>query len=96
MGIERRNFCKLNANHSIYLGYHTLNQVMAGSLAGIVFGLVWYTTVKLVYAYGVIDAILDLRVSKMLYLKDMTFVNNVAKYEYEQWVRLKNNKSKTH
>lgn len=71
------------------MGYHTLNQVIAGSLVGIVFGLVWHTVTKLLHSYGVIDFVLDLSISKKLYIRDMGMIDNVARYEYEEWVKLR-------
>ncbi|KAI8070162.1 hypothetical protein BDF21DRAFT_439825 [Thamnidium elegans] len=76
----------------IYLGYHTLNQVIIGSLLGISFGLMWYTVTKLLHSFGVIDFILDLPISKKLYIRDMGLVDNVARFEYEQWTKLRQQK----
>ncbi|KAG1448778.1 hypothetical protein G6F46_004903 [Rhizopus delemar] len=56
----------------VYLGYHTLHQVIAGSLVGI------------------IDTIVNLSIAKMIYLKDMRMIDNVAKWEYQQWEKARN------
>jgi dolichyldiphosphatase len=74
------------------LGYHTLNQVIVGSLVGVGFGLIWYTVTKLLHSYGVIDFILDLPISKKLYIRDMGLIDNIARYEYEQWNNLRQQK----
>ncbi|GAA5813014.1 hypothetical protein MFLAVUS_006480 [Mucor flavus] len=76
----------------IYLGYHTLNQVIIGSLVGIFFGLIWYTVTKLLHSFGAIDFILDLPISKKLYIRDMGLIDNVAQFEYEQWANLRQQK----
>lgn len=76
----------------IYLGYHTLNQVIIGSLVGISFGLFWYSTTKFLHSHGIIDYILDLSISQKLYIRDMGIVDNVARYEYEQWAQLRQQK----
>jgi dolichyldiphosphatase len=34
--------------YSIYLGYHTLNQVLAGSMLGLVIGAAWYSFIQYV------------------------------------------------
>ncbi|KAI9471825.1 MAG: phosphatidic acid phosphatase type 2/haloperoxidase [Benjaminiella poitrasii] len=71
----------------IYLGYHTLNQVIIGSLVGSLFGLIWYIIVKSLHAIGIIKAILETSIARKLYLKDMTFIDNAARWEYEQWLQ---------
>ncbi|KAI8890592.1 PAP2 domain protein [Backusella circina FSU 941] len=76
----------------IYLGYHTLNQVLAGSSVGVLFGCVWYGITCYCYASGLVDFILELNISKKLYLRDMSHLDNVAKWEYEQWQKQRVNK----
>lgn len=75
--------------YRIYLGYHTLNQVIVGSLIGIGFGFIWYAIVKLLHSTGTVDWILDLSISKKLYIRDMGLIDNVARFEYEQWTKLR-------
>ncbi|CAO3621461.1 unnamed protein product [Mucor fragilis] len=76
----------------IYLGYHTLNQVIVGSLVGIVFGSAWYGFVNLLHQTNCINRILDTWVARKLYLRDMSNVENVARWDYEQWVQLRKKK----
>jgi dolichyldiphosphatase len=86
--------CIYQLNYSIYLGYHTLNQVIVGSLVGVGFGLIWYSITKLLHSFGIIDWILDLPVAKKLYIRDMGLIDNVARFEYEQWDKLRQKKLK--
>jgi dolichyldiphosphatase len=81
---------KKQKQNSVYLGYHTLHQVIAGSLVGTCFGLCWYAIVKLLYSSGIIDTIVNLSIAKMIYLKDMRMIDNVAKWEYQQWEKARN------
>lgn len=69
-----------------------MNQVIIGSLVGISFGLMWYTVTKLLHSFGAIDFILDLPISKKLYIRDMGLIDNVAQFEYEQWANLRQQK----
>lgn len=69
-----------------------MNQVIIGSLVGISFGLIWYTITKLLHSFGVIDMILDSPISKKLYIRDMGLIDNVARFEYEQWTKLRQQK----
>ncbi|KAK4518722.1 uncharacterized protein ATC70_008944 [Mucor velutinosus] len=76
----------------IYLGYHTLNQVIIGSLVGATFGSAWYGFVNLLHLTNCINWILDTWVARKLYLRDMSNVENVARWDYEQWVQLRKKK----
>ncbi|RCH98814.1 hypothetical protein CU097_014408 [Rhizopus azygosporus] len=69
----------------VYLGYHTLNQVIAGSCIGTCFGICWFALVQLIYSTGIIDTIIDSPLAKMIYLKDMRMIDNVVEWEYQQW-----------
>ncbi|KAI7901043.1 uncharacterized protein BX663DRAFT_438519 [Cokeromyces recurvatus] len=71
----------------IYLGYHTLNQVLIGSFVGALFGIVWYKFVNLLRTMNVIQFILDTAIAKKLYLKDMIYIDNVARWEYNEWLK---------
>lgn len=73
------------------MGYHTLNQVLIGSFVGALFGLLWYATTNLMHSYGIIDYILDMAISQKLYIRDMSMIDNVARFEYQQWSRLRQN-----
>ncbi|KAI8091262.1 uncharacterized protein B0P05DRAFT_577334 [Gilbertella persicaria] len=81
----------------IYLGYHTLSQVWIGSSIGIVFGILWYSVVNVLHSMGLIERLLNTYVARKLYLRDMGFIQNVAQWEYQQWLQLRStNKHKQH
>ncbi|CAO3700541.1 unnamed protein product [Rhizopus stolonifer] len=73
----------------VYLGYHTVNQVIVGSLAGSFFGLFWYAIVNKLYSSKWIDFIVDSSLAKRIYLRDSRSIDNVAKWEYIQWTKAK-------
>ncbi|OBZ84726.1 Dolichyldiphosphatase 1 [Choanephora cucurbitarum] len=72
----------------VYLGYHTTYQVMAGSLVGALFGMAWYQLCQWIHSSGLVEVVLNTPLAKKLYLRDMSFVKNVARWEYEQWCQL--------
>ncbi|CAO3700487.1 unnamed protein product [Rhizopus stolonifer] len=82
---------KLNTKNKyrVYLGYHTVNQVIVGSLAGSFFGLFWYAIVNKLYSSKWIDFIVDSSLAKRIYLRDSRSIDNVAKWEYIQWTKAK-------
>lgn len=71
-----------------------MNQVIIGSLVGALFGLVWYSTANLMHSFGVIDYILDLAICQKLYIRDMGMIDNVARFEYQQWNQLRQDQLK--
>ncbi|KAI8973867.1 hypothetical protein BDB01DRAFT_729447 [Pilobolus umbonatus] len=77
----------------VYLGYHTANQVLVGSLVGMSFAILWYFVTIALHENGVVDYILELPLSQKLYLKDMSGIDNLALWEYEQWSKLRAMKS---
>ncbi|CAO3596855.1 unnamed protein product [Absidia cylindrospora] len=70
----------------IYLGYHTLGQVIIGSLVGVVFGLIWYMAMEGARTMGLVDMVLDTSLAQWLLLRDMRNIDNVLEWEYQNWV----------
>ncbi|KAJ1966318.1 hypothetical protein GGI12_000161 [Dipsacomyces acuminosporus] len=67
----------------VYLHYHTVPQVLAGSAAGLISGCVWYLLTELgLYKSGVIEAVLDLQLCKWLLVRDSRHVPDIAHAEY--------------
>eukprot|EP00249_Psilotum_nudum_P011467 c23193_g1_i1 orf=462-1136(+) len=66
----------------IYLGYHTLGQVLAGGCLGLILGTVWYLIVNvvLVHTFPVLE---DSAICRFLCIKDSTHIPNVIFFEYQ-------------
>lgn len=71
----------------VYLAYHTTNQVYVGATIGVVFGIVWYVLLDALYSHGLIDTLLDLRISQNLYLKDSSTAS-VLEGEWKEWRKI--------
>ncbi|ORX62842.1 hypothetical protein DM01DRAFT_1365180 [Hesseltinella vesiculosa] len=77
----------------IYLGYHTLEQVLVGSLVGVVFGTIWYSSMEQLRKQGWVDWLLSTRLASLVYLRDMRHIDNVLEWEHQQWIASKSKKS---
>ncbi|CAO3617602.1 unnamed protein product [Cunninghamella blakesleeana] len=71
----------------VYLGYHTLEQVMVGSSVGVIFGFIWYQLMELIRGFGFIDRLIDTSLAKWIYLRDMRQIDNVIEWEYQNWIK---------
>ncbi|RUS21400.1 phosphatidic acid phosphatase type 2/haloperoxidase [Endogone sp. FLAS-F59071] len=70
----------------IYLGYHTLTQVLYGTLFGTLFAITWYTLIeRVIRPLGLIARAVDHPLGRFLYLRDSRDIPNVAKWEYRLW-----------
>lgn len=66
----------------VYLGYHTIGQVLAGAGMGIVLGAVWFWIVNsLIYCY--FPAIEESAFGRRFFIKDTSHIPNVLKFEYD-------------
>ncbi|KAJ1665878.1 hypothetical protein GGF44_002953 [Coemansia sp. RSA 1694] len=73
----------LVAASRVYLGYHSVPQVLAGAAVGLAAGLVWYLAVeRVLYPSGLVEALLDTSVSRWLLLRDSRGVPDIALAEY--------------
>ncbi|XAR69047.1 Phosphatidate phosphatase [Bertholletia excelsa] len=66
----------------VYLGYHTVAQVIAGAALGIVLGGVWFWVVNSILR-SYFPAIEESGFGRWLYVKDTSHIPNVLKFEYE-------------
>ncbi|KAK3147572.1 hypothetical protein QOZ80_3BG0284040 [Eleusine coracana subsp. coracana] len=66
----------------VYLGYHTVAQVFAGAVVGLVFGAIWYWIVNamLVEYFPMIE---ESAIGRWLYIKDTSHIPDVLKFEYD-------------
>lgn len=72
-------------------------QVAAGMGVGSLYGLLWHGTLEFVLRpSGIIDRLLDTPLARLVYLRDMRAIDNVARWEYHQWLQQRqNSKCKT-
>ncbi|GLV37842.1 hypothetical protein CBL_06456 [Carabus blaptoides fortunei] len=65
----------------IYLQYHTITQVLAGIIVGILFATVWFALTYLVFT-PLFPQIVAWKISEFLLLRDTTLIPNVLWFEY--------------
>ncbi|KAK7267641.1 hypothetical protein RIF29_20319 [Crotalaria pallida] len=67
----------------VYLGYHTVAQVLAGTALGVFLGAAWFWVVNnVLYLY--FPLIEESVFGRMFYVKDTSHIPNVLKFEYEK------------
>ncbi|KAE9589983.1 putative phosphatidate phosphatase [Lupinus albus] len=72
------------SSHSqVYLGYHTVAQVFAGTALGIFLGAVWFWVVNNVL-YLCFPIIEESVFGRVFYVKDTSHIQNVLKFEYDK------------
>ncbi|XP_059646908.1 lipid phosphate phosphatase gamma [Cornus florida] len=66
----------------VYLGYHSVAQVFAGAVLGLVLGALWFWVINsvLIRYFPVIE---DSSFGRLLYVKDTSHIPNVLKFEYD-------------
>ncbi|PKI32517.1 lipid phosphate phosphatase gamma-like [Punica granatum] len=66
----------------VYLGYHTVSQVFAGAVLGIILGAMWFRIINtgLVPYFPAIE---ESAFGRMFYVKDTSHIPNVLKFEYD-------------
>lgn len=76
----------------VYLGYHSVIQVFAGAILGILIGALWYWVVNslLICFFPMIE---ESVIGRMLYIKDTSHIPNVLKFEYENARAARKNKT---
>jgi dolichyldiphosphatase len=66
----------------LYLMYHTLSQVVVGSIIGLVTGLVWFVFVHSLLTPYVFPKIVSWRISELLLIRDTSLIPNILFFEY--------------
>lgn len=66
----------------VYLGYHTVSQVIGGAFVGSSVGAVWFWMVNSVFS-GYFPGIEESFTRRILHLKDTSHIPNVLKLEYD-------------
>ncbi|KAJ2785080.1 hypothetical protein GGI15_002055 [Coemansia interrupta] len=68
----------------VYLGYHTVLQVFAGTAVGLAAGYAWYQFIELVlYPSGLVAYALDSPVCRWLLIRDSRDIKDIVRAEYE-------------
>lgn len=66
----------------VYLGYHTVAQVFAGTALGVLLGAIWFWVVNNVF-YPYFPLIEESVFGRTFYVKDTSHIRNVLKFEYD-------------
>lgn len=69
----------------VYLNYHTPEQVLAGSAAGVVCAVGWFVVTGLVRRWGWVDWALDLTLVRLLRVRDLVVSEDLAEAGWQRW-----------
>lgn len=68
----------------VYLAYHTVEQVVVGTVLGILTGGLWFLAFGIVKSYGFIDWLLEQEIIRFFLIKD-TVMDEALQDEWKQW-----------
>eukprot|EP01097_Dermamoeba_algensis_P006089 TRINITY_DN383_c0_g1_i1.p1 TRINITY_DN383_c0_g1~~TRINITY_DN383_c0_g1_i1.p1 ORF type:complete len:244 (-),score=51.88 TRINITY_DN383_c0_g1_i1:279-974(-) len=74
--------------------YHSLEQVVAGHLIGILTAFVWFLTGKAIITPYVFPFFENTRLFKFFYLRDSSSIPNLLKFQYDAAIEYKQNSGK--
>lgn len=69
----------------IYLAYHTTRQVIAGSIAGSLFAVMWFVVVGILRQIGLLSWALDLPLARALRIRDLAVQEDICQAGWEKW-----------
>lgn len=69
----------------VYLGYHTVNQVLVGLLAGTLSALAWYAVTAVVRQTGLLAWALESPVARALRVRDLVVSEDLSQAGWEKW-----------
>ncbi|KAF8936012.1 hypothetical protein BGZ58_004678 [Dissophora ornata] len=70
----------------VHLYYHTWQQVVAGTITGVVFALVYYLAVNNVLRpLGLFEKIVDHPWARQLHIRDSETIPDLAEFDWEMW-----------
>lgn len=69
----------------VYLGYHTVNQVLVGCLAGAVCAVAWYAATAAARGYGLLAWALESPVARGLRVRDLVVSEDLCQAGWEKW-----------
>lgn len=71
----------------VYLGYHTVRQVLAGCAAGLVCAVGWFAATGLLRGSGLLARALDTPVARWFRLRDLVVDEDPCQAGWEKWER---------
>ena len=69
----------------VYLGYHTVNQVLVGCLAGTLSAVAWYAATYVVREAGLLAWALESPVARGLRMRDLVVSEDLCQAGWEKW-----------
>ncbi|GAB1314175.1 PAP2 superfamily-domain-containing protein [Madurella fahalii] len=69
----------------VYLGYHTVRQVLAGCAAGVVSAVGWFTMTHLLRETGLLAWALQTPVARWFRLRDLVVTEDLCQAGWEKW-----------
>ncbi|KAL1870847.1 hypothetical protein Daus18300_004935 [Diaporthe australafricana] len=69
----------------VYLGYHTVNQVLVGCLAGALSAVAWYVVTAVVRNTGLLAWALESPVARGLRVRDLVVSEDLSQAGWEKW-----------
>lgn len=69
----------------VYLGYHTVNQVLVGCLAGALSAVAWYVVTAVVRNTGLLAWALESPVARGLRVRDLVVSEDLCQAGWEKW-----------
>ena len=69
----------------VYLGYHTVTQVFAGSAAGVVSGAAWFAITYVMRETGMLAWLLEVPVARWLRIRDLLVEEDLCQAGWEKW-----------
>ncbi|KAF3770860.1 putative dolichyldiphosphatase [Cryphonectria parasitica EP155] len=69
----------------VYLGYHTVKQVLAGTLAGTLSAVAWYAVTHVVREVGLLSWALESPVARGLRVRDLVVSEDLSQAGWEKW-----------
>lgn len=83
------------ATSRVYLNYHTPKQVLAGFVAGIIIGALWFVFTAYLRRAGWVDWVLDLDVCRIARVRDLVIGEDIVEAGWQRWEEVRR-KRKTH
>ena len=76
----------------LYLGYHSLHQVVVGWCAGVVFALAWFFVTAFTRKMGLFGWALELPLSRMFRIRDLAVTEDPPQAGWDKWEALRTEK----